>query len=461
MQKNSKKLSQKEIRAILSDPSAVIHFVGIGGVSTSSLASLLLARGYRVSGSDNQLSPRLESLRSSGAAIHAGHDPGFVRGSSLVVYSHAISQKNPELIAAHTLGIPSVSRSELLGALMLDYPERIGVSGTHGKSTVTAMLDSILSLASQDPTTLCGADLTCGSPLRMGGDGILLYEACEYKDSFLDFHPTVAVGLNIEYDHADYFPDLDSLCRSFIKAFSSDLRFCVLNADDAGIDSIIPYVTSRSVTFGRDHTNDYTYKINGFTDHGYGFSLERAGRELFRTELPMIGIHNVYNATAAAVTAIELGVDPMICADALAGFRGIGRRLQRVGERRGRPVYYDYAHHPTEIKVGINALRMSTHGPITVIFQPHTYSRTKALWQDFVRALSLADRVILTDIYPAREDPIEGVSSRALAESIGECATFSSLYDLNRVIDASADGAIVVMGAGDMEAIRNITLERL
>ena len=446
--------SREALLRALSFKNTAIHMIGIGGVSMSALAELLFASGYKISGSDREQSPTLERLCAMGIDAYSGHRTDTVGRASLVVYSHAISPKDTELRYARGVGIPTFTRSELLGAVMLDYGDRIGISGTHGKSTVTAMLDQIFTTAGSDHTTLCGAPITPSGSLRLGvSKDTLIYEACEYKDSFLDFSPTVAVGLNLEYDHTDYFPDIQELEGSFVKSLSGAERLALINSDDAGMDRIKGRITSPLVTFSRGERSDYTYTVHGFCEKGYIFAVSKGSLELARVELPMIGVHNVINATAALVTAAEFGIDPAVSARALGEYRGIKCRLEYVGRRGVRAVYRDYAHHPSEIAAGINALRMSTHEKVTVVFKPHTYSRTSALWEDFVRALSLADSAVLTDIYPAREDPIPGITSRRLAEAVGRSAVFSSDYDVERVVDTMTDGVIVIMGAGGLDNV--------
>lgn len=460
MSLSAKEKLLKITRALLTEHSSTFYFVGIGGVSTSSLALLLSHLGHTVRGSDREPSRYTEALTKAGIPVTIGHSAEGVYGADAVVYSHAVSDKNPEIRAAVASAIPVIARSVLLGAIMLDYTDRVGVCGTHGKSTVTAMLDTVMVAAGIRPTTLSGAALSTGSPLRIGDDRILLYEACEYKDSFLDFFPTVSVALNLEYDHADYFSSIDSLKQSFSSALSRASRTAIVNIDDGNLEDIIPTVKSKCITFGRGERADYVYRIQSFCERGYVFSIFKAEREICTVSLTVPGAHNVVNATAAIVSAIELGIDPNIAARALTTFSGIERRLEYVGTRSSRPVYYDYAHHPTEIAASVNALRMMTHGKITVVFKPHTFSRTAALWEDFIRSLSLADHVILTDVYPAREEPIKGVSSRNLAEQI-PCAIFSPDGEVASVLDSSTEGAIVIMGAGNMDEIKNVILNRM
>ncbi len=436
------------------DKSARVHFIGIGGVSMYSLARLTLLGGASVSGSDREDSHRARDLALLGARISIGHTAENVRGADLVVFSHAISPDNPELSEAIRLAIPTASRAEYLGALMLDYSSRIGISGSHGKSTTVAMLDSIFTNAGSDPTVLSGSDLQIGSPLRLGSRGVMIYEACEYKDSFLRFSPTISVGLNLELDHTDYFDGIDELRDSFAKALGRAERFALINGNDENLSRIKNSLRAPVITFGSGENNDYRYSVTAFREIGFAFSISRFGSVIGNFEINIPGVFNVHNAAAAIVIALEYGINISVISDAIKSYRGIHGRLEYIGHRFGRRVYYDYAHHPTEILASINALKSITPEPLTVVFKPHTFSRTMALWQEFCGALSEADHLILTDIYPAREQPIEGVSSERLAADIGRGAKYCNDNEVIPFIDSFTEGSIVLMGAGNLEQIK-------
>nr|MBE6544858.1 UDP-N-acetylmuramate--L-alanine ligase [Oscillospiraceae bacterium] len=458
-QKGNEKISFERLRTISADPSATVHFVGIGGVSMYSLARLTLFRGASVSGSDREDSERTRALVLLGARVGIGHRAENVRGASLVVYTHAISPDNPELIEAKKLEIPIVSRAEYMGATMLDYRKRVGVSGSHGKSTTVAMLDLIFSHAGIAPTVLSGADLPIGEPIRLGLNDLMIYEACEYKDSFLKFLPTVSLGLNLELDHTDYFGSVDEIKLSFTKALGKATDLSVISGDDVNLRSILKSLKTRVVTFGFGEENDYRYFITSFRESGFIFSLSRFGSEVGEFEINIPGVYNVHNAAAAITVALEYGIDIDTVREAIALYGGIPRRLELIGSRYGRPIYYDYAHHPTEIAAAINALKMLTKEPLTVIFRPHTFSRTAGLWSEFCSALCLADFIIITDIYPAREVPIEGITSERLAEVIGNNAKYLKDDEVVRYMDLHTHGTIVLMGAGDLEGIKKDILK--
>ncbi len=425
-----------------------------------SLARLAMQKGARVTGSDRESSERTRALSLLGARIFIGHSAELVIGATLAVYSNAISEDNPELVRARELGIPTVSRAEYMGAMMIGYDGRIGVSGSHGKSTTVAMLDAIFTHAGSEPSVLSGSELPIGEPLKIGGGSLMLYEACEYKDSFLKFSPTVAIGLNLELDHTDYFESLAAIKDSFKRALGRASKFAVVNGDDENFRTIIKQIRGKVITFGQGTSCDYRYSIVAFRESGFDFTLSKFGSEIGRFRLNIPGAFNVSNAVAAIVTALEYGIDVETVREGISRFRGIARRLERVGLRYTRPVYYDYAHHPTEIAASINAIKMLTHDLVTVIFKPHTYSRTASLWEDLKTALSLADHVILTPIYPAREEAIEGITSAGLAREIGARAKFSEDDEILRYLDLYTHGTIVVMGAGDMEKIKKDVLNK-
>lgn len=429
-----------------------VHFIGVGGVSMYSLACLTLSLGAAVSGSDREESERTHRLSSLGAKIFHRHDGANVMGSALVVFSHAIDEDNSEIAAAREANIPIANRAEYMGAMMLEYKGRIGVSGSHGKSTTVALLDAIFSSAMTNPTVLSGAELDNGEPCRLGSQGILIYEACEYRDSFLRFSPTVAVALNMELDHTDYFPDIDSLRLSFLKAMNRARDLVVISGDDQNLKKIKPKITPRTLSFGRERENDYRYEITAFNGNKNEFSVYKFDNIIGSFSLNIPGVFNVHNATAAIVTALELGIDLETIREAVAAFSGVRRRLEYLGDVRGRAVYYDYAHHPTEIGASIDAIRELYRGSITVLFRPHTYSRTASLWEDTCRALSLADYPLVCDIYPAREEPIPGVTAENLARDLG--GVYLPDEEAAEYILKNTRGAIVLMGAGDLTEIK-------
>jgi UDP-N-acetylmuramate--alanine ligase len=458
-EKNREFFSGRELIEIVENPSSHLHFVGVGGVSVYSLATMRLADGASVSGSDRQPSERTEKLSALGARIDIGHSPENVDGASLVVYSQAISQGNPELKSAAQQGIPAISRAEYLGIIMRKYTTRIGVSGSHGKSTVTAMLDAIFSAAGLCPTVLSGAELPSGEPFRLGSKDYMIYEACEYRDSFLSFLPTVSLGLNLELDHTDYFADLDSIKASFVKALGRAKDKAVINYDDENLRSVLPKIKAPTVTFGQREGSTYRYEITSFLEGGFEFSLKKYDNVIGIFKLNLPGVFNVANAAAAATVALECGIKTEIIQRALADFGGISRRLELIGRRWGRDIYYDYAHHPTEISAAITALKSLKAEPITVVFKPHTYTRTRDLWAGLTESLSMADYLILGDIFPAREEPLPDITSARLAAEIPG-AIYCPDDEILRAINLLTRGTVVLMGAGDLDKVKNEILNK-
>ncbi len=458
MAKSQKPISRDKLSRIMKKNGLAVHFVGIGGVSMYSLARLMLSRGSTVSGSDRELGDYARDLMERGVRIHEGHDASYVAGADILVHTSAISEDNPELVAARENEIPVVGRAEFMGALMMDYGTRIGISGTHGKSTTTAMLAQILAHAGVDPTVALGAPMPNGLPLREGDKGTFLYEACEYKDAFLRFHPTIAVALNLEMDHPDYFKNIKELRESFRRALSRAERFALVNIDDENLAAVIKGLKAPVITYGQGIRSTYRYLIESFLDRGFVFSLWKYGQRVGTFTLNIPGVFNVNNAAAAVIVALELGITAEAIAEALNEFRGVPRRLEFIGERYGRPVFYDYAHHPTEIAASLNAVKLMTHGLVTVVFKPHTFTRTQSLWEEFRLSLGIADYSLIAPIYPAREEPIHGVSSERLADELGLHSRFVEDYEVASMIDSFTHGAIVIMGAGDMEDIRQDVL---
>lgn len=448
------------IRSIACDSNAAVHFVGIGGISMYSLARLTMLLGASVSGSDRSENERIDRLSLMGAKIKIGHSPDNIGNANLVVYTQAVGEDNPELRAALSNVIAIASRAEYMAALMLDYSSRIGVCGSHGKSTTVAMLDCIFTRALRRPTVLSGANLSHGEPFRIGDRSLMIYEACEYKDSFLKFMPDIAVGLNLELDHTDYFADIDALRDSFKRALGRARQFALISGDDPNLKKIERDLPCRSVSFGSRDGNDYRYFITSFNEVGFDFTISRFGSCVGEFRLNIPGAFNVHNATAAIAVAMECGIDIEIIKDAISSYRGIEGRFEHIGYRLGRPVYYDYAHHPTEIRATVDALKMLTRQPVTVVFKPHTFSRTQSLWSDFVGALSLADHPIITDIFPAREEPIEGITSQRLASDIGSRAIYCPDCEVAEVVDLYTRGPILLMGAGSFKEIRKSILKK-
>ena len=440
----------KKISDILSLDSPHIHFSGGGGVGMYSLVCLSLKLGYFVSVTDRQRSEYTDRLSSAGVRVSFGKDFGAVCASTLVVYSLAVDMLDEELIYAASLGIPRVSRADYLSFLMESYATKIAISGTHGKSTVTAMTSSIFSRAGIMPTTVSGAMLSTAEPYILGEKRAFIYEACEYRDSFLCMKPDITAVTNIEYDHPDYFKDEAAVRSSFLSAVNNSRELAVLPFDDRNTERILKSVKVPYVTYGTGG-GDYEYSITAIRDYGCEFSVRKEGAEE-NFYLSAIGAYNVANVACAATVAFEYGISKAFIKEAFADFTSPKRRLEYIGNYKDRSVLYDYAHHPTEIAAAIGAVKSWYGGRVSVVFKPHTYTRTKALWGDFARALSLADYVILTDIFPAREEPIFDISSQRLAGDIGSSAAFVADDEVLAAL-SDTEGAIVIMGAGNLDFV--------
>lgn len=434
-----------------------VFFIGIGGISMSALALLLKHNGFTVGGSDRAQGPCVESLRQAGIDVFPEHRASHVISYGAVVYTVAIDAENPEYAEAKRRGIPLISRSDFLGYLMMGYQNRIGIAGMHGKSTCTAMCARIF-LSAADPTVLCGASMPelGNSSCRIGtAREHFIFEACEYMDSFLDFSPSLAVILNIGMDHVDYFHSMEQIHHSFLQYASRvGADGCVLyNGDDVHCTEVFRHFAGRRMSFGLRHGADYTARNIRLECGIPSFELYLREERLCEIRLRVFGKHNVYNALAAAATAHILGVAPSVIAEALAGFSGAHRRMERKGRLNGAVVYDDYGHHPDEIRATLQGAREMGFLRVLCAYQPHTYSRTAGLLSEFSEAFADADRVFFADIYPAREQNIYGVSSADIADGIGKkalyCGSFAATAEALRR-EAREGDLIIVMGAGDI-----------
>jgi UDP-N-acetylmuramate--alanine ligase len=398
-----------------------VHFIGIGGISMSGLAEILLDRGFTVSGSDSHESKLTDHLAAMGAKINYPQSADNINASiDVVVYTAAIHPDNPEFKAAEEAGIPMLTRAQLLGEIMRNYKESINVSGTHGKTTTTSMITEILLEAEKDPTVSVGGMLKdIGGNVRVGGSEMFVAEACEYTNSFLSFFPTIEVILNVEADHLDFFKDLDDIRHSF-KKFTEKLPdngLLVINQDIVHYEYFTEGLKCRIVTFGHDKSADYTANFISYDKAACPqYTLFYHGEELAKVKLGVPGEHNIYNSMAAIAVCRELGIDLKVILKALLNFKGTERRFQKKGTVNGFTIIDDYAHHPQEIAATIEAAKKYPHRKLWIAFQPHTYSRTAALLDDFAGALSQADEIVLADIYAAREQNTIGISSDDLRQ---------------------------------------------
>ncbi len=432
-----------------------VHFVGIGGIGMSGIAQILLEMNYEVSGSDLKENKNTRLLKEKGATLYIGHRAENVSDEvQVVVYSSAVREDNPEILKAKELGIPIIPRGEMLAELF-KLKEGIAVSGSHGKTTTTSMIAHILEEAGFDPTVIIGGILQrLGSNAKLGKGELLVSEADESDGSFLKLSPAVAVVTNIDKEHLDYYRNLEEIVSAFSRFCQSVpfYGFCAVNGDDKNVLKAVRETTKKVVTFGvgeKVHVRGVNLRIE---EGRYVFGVSAYGKLMGEVHLAIGGRHNVYNALASTAVALELGVPFRKIKEALESFKNAERRMEFKGFVNGAPVYDDYGHHPTEMKAVINTLReMYPKKRLILVFQPHRFSRTYFLFEDFVKVLSLPDKVFLIDIYPASERNTYGVSARELARRSG--AVFvGNKEDIHSILleEISEEDVLLFMGAGDI-----------
>lgn len=449
-----------------------IHCIGIGGIGLSAIADILISQGFEVSGSDIKSSETTERLEEDGAVIFLSHEASNVENVDLIVYSAAVGDDNPEVVRAKELGIPMVTRADMLGTLMAQHQNSIAIAGTHGKTTTTSMISLILDDAGVDPTLLVGGNLEqLHGNVKVGHSDYFVTEACEYMDSFLSLCPKMEVILNIDSDHLDYFRDIDHIVDSFKK-------FVSLVPEDGKIFaySANPFVQTtikdfdNVITFGLDKACDYAAIDIKFNQDGMPtYDFYKMGTKITTVSLNLPGEHNILNSLAALACANELGIDIAQAVKTLEKFKGTQRRFDITGTTKDKvKIVDDYAHHPTEIKATLSAVKNIPHEDLWCIFQPHTYTRTIALFDDFVDAFVDADKIIMAEIYAAREKNIHKISSKQLAEAIMEkypqkevffFDTFEMIADYVYK-NAKAKDVVLTMGAGDVYQIGTMILDK-
>lgn len=447
------------------------HFAGIGGIGMSGIAEVLLNLGYTISGSDLKLSPTTDRLAALGATIYEGHKAENVAGAKALVVSSAVEESNPEVQEARRLQIPVIPRGELLAELMrLKYG--IAVAGSHGKTTTTSMVATILSHAGVDPTVVVGGKVAAmgGSNARVGKSDFLVVEADESDGSFLKLSPIFAIVTNIDREHLDHYVGLEKVREAFTE-FVNKVPFygaAIVCLDDENVQSILPDVRRRTITYGRSSQADYQLGIRESGDFHSRFHLCSRAGDLGEFRLNIPGEHNVLNATAAIALALELRIDPEVIREGLGKFTGVGRRFEVRGTVKGVTVVDDYGHHPTEIRATLAAAKSCCHGRMHVLFQPHRYTRTVHLFDDFARAFHQADRVVVLDIYAASEKPIEGVTAEALVERMRQFGHRGAEYAASNAagVDMIVEGAqagdmILTLGAGSVSQLGDRILEKL
>ena len=450
-----------------------IHCIGIGGIGLSAIAEIFLSRGCVVSGSDMKESEITDKLIKQGAVIYLGHRAKNIGDAELIVYSSAVSQDNPEIVAAMENGIPTASRAEALGALMRDYENSIAIAGTHGKTTTTSMVSLILENFGKDPTILVGGNLQeISGNVKIGNSGYFITEACEYMDSFLNLNPKIEIILNIDSDHLDYFKDIEHIASSFEKFANLVPENGTIIAYDANpfVSSIIGELKCNVVTFGFSEQCDYYASDIEFNSSGMPFFKLGHGEEVLCTiQLAIPGEHNIANSLAAFACCYGLGVPIESIVSTLEGYTGTQRRFDVIGiTQNGIRIVDDYAHHPTEIKATLKAAQNVPHKDLWCLFQPHTYTRTLALFDEFAESFEAADKIVMAEIYAAREKNIYKISSKELVNEIKRVNPEKDVYYFgnfeeiaNFVINNAQSGDLVItMGAGDIYKVAEIILEK-
>ncbi len=440
-----------------------IHFIGIGGSGMFPIVQILHANGFYITGSDNNESDILNMVRNLGITVYMGQRAENIEGADLIVHTAAIMSDNPELIAAKQSGVDLLERSVMLGIITQCYPKAVCVSGTHGKTTTSAMISHILLGAGLDPSCVVGGKVKSMNGYgRSGKSDIMVCEACEFVDTFLKLSPDISIILNIDADHLDYFKTVDNIIKSFSKFCDLTSDTIVVNGDDENSIKAVEGQNKKIITFGFNDTNDY-YAANIVKHNGMQttFDLMHGDNKLTNITLHVPGRHNIINAVAASVGAILCGATPEQIAQHLETFVGAGRRFERLGEVNGVTIVDDYAHHPAELKVTLEAAVSMGFNKVWAVFQPFTYSRTVQHLDDFAKTLSIADRVVLTEIMGSREKNTYNIYSKDLAEKIDGCVWFDSFEEIAQyVLDNAQPGDLVItLGCGDVYKIAKMMLK--
>lgn len=441
-----------------------IYFIGIGGISMSGLAELMLFNKIKVSGSDWKESKIIKKLKLHGANIYIGeNENNITEDIDLLVYTSAVRENHPELIKAKELGVKILGRSDFLGGIMLSYKNSVCVSGTHGKTTTTGMLSQILINSTLEPTIFLGGELgAIDGNIKIGKNNLLLTEACEYKRNFLKFNPTVEIILNIEADHLDYYKDIHDIEDAFVEYVDIMNEKGLLVVNNINKD-LFNNKRCKVITFGLDEKSDiYAKDIEYYPTPQ--FNVVYSNREIGKVELGVVGEHNILNSLSAIATCIHLEIDFSVVQKGLKDFKGTKRRYEYIGQKKGINIFDDYAHHPTEIMTTLNTAKKYTKGNITTIFQPHTYTRTKELLDEFSKSFNQSDNLIIVDIYAAREVDNGEIHSKDLVNKIksyNENVEYAESFELaaTKALKKSSSGdTIITMGAGNVCDILDLLL---
>ena len=447
-----------------------VHFIGIGGISMSGIASLLLNKGYEVSGSDRSLTEITKHLKDEGAEIFIGQSKDNIKNPDLVVYTDAILDDNEEIIAARKLDVPVVSRGVFLGALMRNYENSIAVSGSHGKSTATSMISKILLNSKEDATILLGGELDeMKGNVHLGDQKYLVTEACEYKGNIRYYYPQTVIVLNIDEDHLDYYKNLDDIVDTFKSYLQNQDKNSktILNLNEPNNRLIIDSVKGELITYAQENYDaDYVAHNIKFDEIGRpNFDLKMKNGMVEHFELGVIGRHNINNAMAAIIATYENGIDLETIKESIKEYSGLKRRMEIIGHVNDATIMTDYGHHPSEIEVTLEALREHTEGKLVCVWQPHTYSRTKTLFNDFLNCFDACDEVIITDIYAAREKFDPTIHSKDVVDALvkkGINAKYIGTFEKARdyIYDIASDKDLVITtGCGNPDVLAHMIVD--
>lgn len=442
-----------------------IHFIGIGGSGMFPLASILHSKGFIITGSDIYLSDTLEKVKALGIDVKSKQSEENITDQDLVVFSAAIKETNPEIIAAKSKNIPIIERSVMLGIIFNKYNNSIGVSGTHGKTTTTSMITSSLLDLGKDPTAVIGGTLPkIKSNSCSGKSDIIVAEACEYVDSFLQLNPTISIITNVEADHLDYFGSLENVKNSFKKFALQTKKVIIANGDDQNIRDILKDIKTKILFFGMTHNNDFYAENIVFNKMQCAeFDVFRGNEKISHITLSVPGKHNIFNALASLITCLELGEDVKNIEKSLSNFKGVHRRFENLGTINDITVVDDFAHHPTEIKTTLNAATKMGFKRVWAIFQPHTYSRTSIFLNEFADALSGPDKVIISEILPVREVNTYGIHAEDLVKKTSNAIyipTFEKITDYI-IKNAKSGDLIITLGGGNIYKCANMIVKKL
>lgn len=442
-----------------------IHFIGIGGSGMCPIAEILHSWGYTVTGSDNNTGDNIIKLRSMGIDVILGQKEENITGAEMIIYTAAILKDNPELVAAKESGIPCFERSKIFGAITRKYSNCISVCGTHGKTTVTSMLTQILTMADKDPSALIGGRLPLiDSHARVGKTETFVCEACEYCDHYHDLSPDVSIILNVDEDHLEYFKNLDNIIKSFEKFATLTSTTLIYNNSDPETVKAVENVDRKKITFGKTSESDYypqniTYNRGSFAE----FDVMSKGENIAHLKLNIPGEHNILNSLAAFAAAVNAGCTPEECETGIEAFSGAGRRFEILGEIDGITIADDYAHHPNELKVTLEAVMKMGYNTVWAVFQPFTYSRTSILFDDFVKVLQIPDKCVMTEIMGSREVNTIGIYTKDLADKIPGSVWFNTFEEVcdHVLANAKSGDIIITLGCGDIYKAAQMMVKRL